>query len=434
VSGRIAIGSTLEIHIKGVKVTTPQPTAATAAALILLAHASPKFVERKVLARKIYPGQEIEAANNALRQTLYRLRQWLGPDLIITQKSSLKLSGTWLLQWSDAADDPIDLIHPALERIQPQNQRPLQTPSLESHSITDLIIHLSHHDQNIAREVLVASGPLLESSLREPVLQAFKACKPLHNREPRTIEYFHFHAIQSARFGNFRKAASSCERAFRIARHQNKRTLQAETSAGNLFYNLESGNIESARNWLAILKGMQSIVSTRLLLINAETAYHWNLQDGKSAMQHIQRGIKETRTATRRAKVHFYCNAAVCYAEFNELEKAASSLAVARQILSPGIDIWHVQIADIAQTEILLRSNQVDQALAAAQANLDYSLQTDYPGIQLYLHSQLARIYKKLGNIELAKSTWHKLELTRRASGGTLNPRLIAQKADVFGP
>lgn len=423
----------IRVSVDGKTVDAPYPTVATAALLVTLAESFPSSVSRLTLAKAVHPEQHHALAQNALRQTLHRLRKWLGPEFIRAAKQQVALVGDWqVLHPKEFGAKIGDLpSHPVFDRYL-QEARAESAP-VGSSKLFDLVIDLARQDVDIARDVLVSAPVLIESCSEVEVWRMFQATRPSKANSTRAAEYFILRSQQAMRFADFNRAIEDAINGYRIARHSNRRTLLAEAASMILFHCLEAGDMDQASFWLSELFDLQSVVSTRVLAINAEIAFYWNAGDVERAAVNILRGKRAVKRASRRTKLHFYVNASVFKAENRQPNEAVDFLELAESLAVPGFDIASSQMVRLAKGEIELASGNPARAISICQESMALPFFSEFRAGQNYFFALLARSYARLGDREMAEMYWNMNESCRRQAGGSLAPRLAAQRAEVFG-
>lgn len=430
--GRVDLSNGFEVCLDGRMVAKPYPTKATAELLLILAASAPRLVHRANLAAKVYPLLDQGHASNALRQTLFRLRNWLGADVVVARKGLIGLAGDWHVE--PAVGGPSADVAAEMEPTHGRVGFSPAPPGLANQSaLHQLVMALAGEDADVAREILVSASTVLESCRAAQVQAMFRACKPVRSSCPLACEYYLLRSQQHIRSCQLANGVKDAETAYRIARHNNRRTLLAQCLSNCLFAFLEAARMEESAFWLQRLHDFQSVISTRLLTINAEFAYHWNSGSIPQAVAAMGRGMAQMHTATRRSQLHFFANASVFCAEIGEPGQAIQFLDSAKGLLVPGLDSLHCLVLILAEAEIALACGDLETAQEICQSALGMVDEMEYPATRLYVLSQSARIQSRLGNTEKAAQAWFENEQVRKRSGGGLTPRLEGQKAAALG-
>lgn len=430
--GRVDLSHGFEVSVNGKTLAEPYPTKATAELLLILAASAPKLVHRAELASKIHPSLDQGRASNALRQTLFRLRKWLGADLVVSRKGYLGLVGGWHVE--PAVAEPSASFATSMEPTQSWvDFSPAPPGSANPSALYQLVMSLAAQDADVAREILVSASTLLESCRFTQVQEMFRACKPQRASSPRASEYYILRSQQNIRSCQMATGVKDAETAYQIARHNNRRTLLAQCLSNCLFACLEAARMEESTFWLQRLHDFQSVISTRLLTINAEFAYHWNSGNIHQAVKAMGRGLAQMNTANRRSQLHFFSNASVFCAEIGEIGQAIQFLDSAKGLLMPTLDALFSLTILLAEAEIALACGDVGTALETCHKTLEHAEELDWPAVRLYSLSQLARAHSRLGHAEKATHAWLENEQLRKRSGGGLSPRLEGQKAAALG-
>lgn len=430
--GRVDLSNGFEVYLDGRLVANPYPTKATAELLLILAASAPRPVHRANLAARVYPSLDQGRSANALRQTLFRLRKWLGADLVIARKGLIGLAGEWHVEPAVAEPSTVGAaeMEPPPGRVGFSPAPPgLANPS----ALYQLVMSLATEDADVAREILVSASTVLESCRFTQVQEMFRACKPVRSTCPRASEYYVLRSQQNIRSCQLANGVKDAETAYRIARHNNRRTLLAQCLSNCLFACLEAARMEESTFWLQRLHDFQSVTSTRLLTINAEFAYHWNSGNIEQAVEAMVRGVAQMHTATRRSLLHFFSNASVFCAEIGDPGQAIQFLDSAKRLVMPTLDVLYSLTILFAESEIALARGDMGTALETCSKALDLADELEFPATRLYVLSQLARVHSRLGNAEKAAQAWREKEQMRKRSGGGLTPRLEGQKAAALG-
>lgn len=413
----VSLSPRLEVKRNGAPVGAP-PTKSVGELVRLLATTFPRATERKAAALRLYAGSTDAKALNALRQTVHRLRVWLGPDALTADYRYIGLAtDRWVVNRTDSPTEPPEAQVPPGEAV--------------AASFRDLLINLAGLDPEEARAMLSNGRVILDSLPIGVLIGLLKQTAPHSARDHFAYEHLAATARYHHRTCQFSKSLSAHQRVFRFA-EQNRRYSLGSLAASWILFNLvEMGDMASAMDWLPTVVGSDRTNAGKLFAANARACFMWNGMDLEGAGEQFGRASRLIHLASRTDQAHYWSNYAVFLAEAGMFGEAPNAIAKAWDLIIPGLDAISVTSTCLAQALVAKGNGDLDHAAhilsktRAEEASRGQTLSVCYCA---ELESEVLAMQ---GKKQQALRLWEMAERKRLVGGGSLTPRLQGYKARV---
>src|ERR1044072_669385 len=301
----------------------PPATRLAAALLIGLLSRRGEWVARRTAASRLYPGEDETQARQALRQTLHRLRGWLGTEAIEATTAHLRVESNWsidlLLPDGKAATFGLiagELDHEWIDEVRLNWSRSAvsQLGSADK-AYFELILSTAALDPDAARSMLPMGRPNLCRCDPSTLAQVLMATRPPNPDAPFAAADYEIRGMYEGASCNFPIALKFLEKAYRIATAQGQHK-DANRVAGHLLYCLiESGDEAAANVWASRLRNSPW---NALFSHNAIASEMWNRNDHAGATQPTLPSDRPPSAATREERLHFWSNLSILAAEASD--------------------------------------------------------------------------------------------------------------------
>jgi tetratricopeptide (TPR) repeat protein len=435
---KVRLGGTFEVE--GPSGTLSAPPNRTIATLFLgLLARGESWSGRDDVAQLLYPSSEMTSARTAFRQSLVRLRKWIGDASVELGRDCLRLKPDVFsidLTLPDGSPAPPPLIapglnHPWADYVRSQ-WRPLpkvadDTPGLQ---FCRTVLDVATLDRDCGRSLLVGGWELAQLVTPIEISEMLNATRPNDRRDPHACEHLMMRGTFLYWVGAIREACETYMKAARIARLQRDSGLSYHARAFVLFGLVESGEMGAAADWIKRLSAEESRRSQSLLQLNALGAYHWNNGEVATAIDIYSKAQRHIPGANRMQKLHFWTNFAVLLAEAGMSEDCQAAAATAHEHLNPRVDKHSALTLDFAEATRLMqdqpgRAAQILERMCAESTKIGWTMS------ELYAQEALAEAYALCRQSALAHQTWQRAEALRKRFSGRLTPRLQARKARI---
>ncbi|MCO5295556.1 MAG: hypothetical protein M9921_01730 [Fimbriimonadaceae bacterium] len=407
----------------------------------MLALRGQAWTGREECAARLYPDSPGAGALNALRQTIFRLRRWLGPGAIESDGHRLRLrpgavgldlrlpdgreaSGALIAPgiahpWLDAIRDEVAILAPG---------EPATDPS-PAEAYVMAVEEVSRVDVDAARCLLIGGREMAQIVDPDRMLELMRRTRPRRRTDVCAVEHLEFQgellyrdlALQAAQ-GAFRKAN-------RLALWRGDRMASLRTEAMLGFALLESGLIDEAdtvaQEWLSkTRRGAAANVICQSYA--AERLWHRaRFADALAILAEVRGRVDPLE---RHAQLGFWCNYALLAAEAGELERVQEGAEFAKSLYNPRVDRWATLMLGLAEGEELMARRRPEEALQRLASVGAEARRQGYPLRSLYAKEAEAEAWAKVGNGKQALSLWRSAEGIRRRAGLLPTPRLQDRK------
>ena len=437
--GTAHIGGRIEIWRDGKQMPDP-PNRSVAVLLIGLIERGESWSGRDELAQRMYPGESQNKANAALRQSITRIRRWLGNDVIESGDARVRLKDSWELDLNFAHGEPATgqriapgIRHPWLEEMRLQWSPAPAIPEVRfSQAFAEAVEELSKVDPDTARSTLVGGAALLGILPTTTVARLLGLTHPTDRRDPFSFEQIELETLLLTRMGDLAGAMAAGLRAFRMATHQRSMSLIDRGIAGMLFASIEAGQMSEAKGWLDRIPETERIGKTRLLLSNARAAYAWNQIQFDEALELMKRAERFVTAAERAERLHFWSNYFVLAAEAGRQDQAQECEQRVRELIRCQIDLAACHCLELGLAELDLLAGQSEEAVKRMRSLVESAGRSEHELTSWYAQELLAEALCRAGNPSEGLSVWGAVETKRLRHGLRLTPRLRARKSRIM--
>jgi tetratricopeptide (TPR) repeat protein len=438
--GLLKLGGSVHVSIRGVELPNP-PTKSTAILLIGLYIERQEWSNRKELARKLFPDTETKKRDDAFRQTLLRLRRWVGEDALDFNRSYVRLTpGFWESDLSNPEKFTITpdqiaegIEHPWLnelrQKVAGRTNVAFQAPAK---SFSQTVLAVATLDIEVARSILIGGDYLINLVPRDEVLNILKATEPTAIHQSLSTEHTLLCANVLARFCFIRESYQKLVEAYRMAAQKREKAHALSAAAWATYISLDCGEMEDAKTWFEIIS-QESFKQKRLALVTAQLSYHWMNGDTEKGWESIELGRSIVNRAERRIALHFWANSSIFASEFEDPEFALLAIEKAKSLLVPGLDFWFMKNYWLAEAWYLLCTGSYASAISILDSQIKLSDQDDSPFHGLYFAQAKAEALARMGHIEDGLELWQQCEQIRLDQGGKIN-HLARVKARILNP
>ncbi len=408
----------------------PPPNSTVAVLLILLAARNGAVVSRAELAARLYPGSPRPEALNALRQSLFRLRGWLGHDGVQAEGAGVRLTPTaWTLVPDVLGGERMDSIllagvdHPALDPLRREWSRPTGV-SLDdtARAFVAVVKGLVDVDVDAARGVFVAGGPLLGRLGNENVAELLRQTKPKTRLEPYALEHRERAAFFYCHVAEFERALTHFVDVFRIARRSGKAEVSLRAASHVVCLLIEMGEMREAEGWLDRVSG-DAKPGSKLDLLNSQACLYWNAGDHERALASMAEAKGYLAAADHAGRVRFWVNYSLLSAEAGRVELSREAVAQATD-LSPQDGSAPNPALEVAQALQWAKGGEPHRAIDLLSRSLRKTRDGGNRVGAMYVEETLAELLAGVGNAREAKNLWHSARGKRL---GKHNPRTLAR-------
>jgi tetratricopeptide (TPR) repeat protein len=398
---------------------------------------------RNELADLLYPNSDASVRRSSLRQSLLRLKRWLGNEAIEEVQGRIRLAeNKWtydcLLANGEAAPSPMiapGISHPWIEAVR-NELAPIAEPMLadEVESFARAVEETASVDADTARSLLVGGTNLTACLPPDRLGHLLRLTQPKDRRDPLTIDHIELKVGLYDRLGCYRDAKEAQARAYRLASQQHIRDRMIRAGAMMLFYEIEDGQMGEASAWIDHLEQTLKADTRSLLFCNAKAAFLWNMNRLDDAIIQMRQAIRRIPSTDRLTKLHFYTNLTVLYAEARKLDLVDESLAEARSLVIDRLDVFRAMAIKLGEATRLMYSSCVDEAIALFDELIDENKRRECKPGYWYASEAKAEALALRGDLAEAVRLWQTTERSRLSQCTRLTPRLLARKMRIFRP
>ena len=440
---RFTVGLVGEFSVRANGAELQPPPDRTVAVLLLgLLDGADRWVSRSQVAGLLYPEVSTPAALNALRQTLFRFRKWLGPEVVQSQNNSIRLApglceATWedldSLTGSTLAGIAPGLQHPWADAIRARRAKPRPDSAKTLHAdFVRAVASAAGVDKDAARKILIGGSEIAVNLRSEEAAWLLGLTQPTDRRNPLAYEHLALRGFLHAKSGALRLSTEAYVKAYRLACHQRVQSKMAQAAAMAMFMFIECGDMGEAAIWLDRFTVTDRTAPVRLLLANARAAYLWNLNRVQEAAEIMTAAIPLVQAADRAQSVHFWTNLSVLAAEAADVEMQVHADEAARTLAVPAIDVWSIINLEFASATRLMAKGVLDQAIESFKHLKAKAAAAGQQAACWYILEAHAEALAHAGHIRQAVEMWSQAESERRAASARLTPRLAARKSRIM--
>ncbi|MFI5386733.1 MAG: hypothetical protein ACHQ50_11510 [Fimbriimonadales bacterium] len=416
----------------------PPPNATVCVLLVGLASQGEALIARTSLAAELYPEGDSGASRNALRQSILRLRRWLGEDCLECVGDRVRLTPRrWSIEPDVLAGAKIPapflaagVAHPWLDTLR---ERWLESThagyaATVRHYVA-AVEGAADRDRDVGR-ALLAGGRSFSEQLTARENDALLSKTDFRDRrDPFALEHVELRAALYYRLFHPTEAVAGYMRAYSLANHMRNGAAQARTASFVAFCCIESGDMRSACDWLARVNEDRASAS-RLLVSICRAAYDWNSGQLEAALETTRAAIRFIPSTDRVTRVHFWSNYAAVAAEAGALSLSDELRERASEDLICDLDVRATQVLTYARGTRLMKGGEPNEAVEVFDGLASAARRMDWEATALYATDALAEAQALCGRWIQARQTWN---LVHRARNGLLTPRLQARRARILG-
>lgn len=429
----VYVGGRFEVLRNGSRLPSP-PTVATAALLIELAFRPGAQFGRRSLSERLHP--DSTAPQTAFRQTLKRLKDWIGKEFVEADSDRVSLRpGTCQLHFEliDGGITPSTLIAPGIDHALVEAIREELDPKMilpEVHGLDQYAIGVeavSQIDRSAGREVLIG-GSRLHSALPTQVMRRLLLLTaPETNEDSLACRHHEVSAWFWYRNGSLLHALDAFLKAIKVARLAGDRDTAFRAQAYTVFLFLELNQIERAMVQLTRLPKNGVSRDNRLLALNAEAMANWNQGAPQRALEKMSNNMEFACSCSRTPFVHFATNLAVLSAQLGHDDVFNVAMDAAKSQIVRDLDCHDWMLTELALAERLSVAKDYERAKAILQELERSARERAWLMLATYAAEALADVLAHLGEVGAARAAIVRAEKWRVRSGFGLNPRITAR-------
>lgn len=402
------------------------PNASVAALAVCLAESGQEARSRPTLAAALYPAVDREAALTALRQSVRRLRQWLGEAIFDARRESIRFAAHVTICVREGDLVSAGYSHPVFDKFRNQSvtaniQEPLN-------AFAQLVRDVAAIDKDSARGLLAGAPSMTKGLLPDQSLSLLYLTNPKSRKDAYAFEHCEMISWVLFMMGRKREAEEWIARGSRIAHHAKRYSQVSRIKSLRLFFALECGDLGTARVLLAELES--SKFGQKLIVNNAIAAFAWNTGLGDASLRLYKSRLGSIRGESRADRLHFWANASVLSAELNDHEFYDYAASEAMKIVIPEVDVEHYSLLRLAECRLAVLS-EPDRACRMIHA---LRMELEHQGRSLlatYCLEAEALALAAQNQPRLALAAWRKAQNFRANSGFRNTPRLLAMGAKI---
>lgn len=433
------LGGTFTVECNG-KDLGPPPSKATAVLLAGLLARPDTWIFRDELARRLYPGKPVEDAKTALRQSISRLKEWVGADAVKIEHSRLKAARKdWLVDLTLPNGQPAaapqispGISHPWFDQMRSHwgaNQDTENLSPVQNH-FEQLVLDSIELDVDLARSILAGGQRIFESLEVGTQTEFLARTRPKSRSDPYAREHMEMTGTLLLRSFIVRDALAAYQRAYRMAAQARDRANAARISGLVLFTFIESGDFDSAENWNNRMRLAGG--GGQLTQINAKAAFLWNAYSLDEAIVAMKEGEAIVESADRAQQAHFWSNFAVLAAEANQRDFSELCSENARRLMNEQLDLWIKHTLLLAGGTRAMMAGNFPEAFEQLETLRRITQEQHYLIEVLYAEEALAEANARAGDLKRAAELWRHAEKTRKGAQVRLTPRLLARKKRIM--
>lgn len=437
---KVKLGGELEFCRDGLRLPAA-PNRTVEVLLFGLLSNHPRSMSRTELAKELYAGSTEAAARNALRQSIHRLKQWIGAECLQIDGNSLRIVAEtceFELSTEGGSSLPRRMIasgidHPWMKRLRPISEAIANdTPTALGASYANTVIEAAAVDPVIGRRLLVAGASIAETLPIAEMMHAINATQPLHGDDPLFLEHSEVASRLYFRMGRVDLLCRMAEQSHRIALRSNDHRLAIRYGSLAVFAEIEAGAIDRAQSILQNLSSYYRPDSPDLLYRNARVCGYWDCNDLQNALTEAHAGFRDAESADAATQVHYWANFALLNAEAGDRIAVAESVDIARSLMqrqwAPNADM----VCQMAEATIATKFDELDLAADLYDSIQKTARRREYAIAEWYALEGLSEVRARRGDGKAAINLWDQVESKRLRTCIALTPRVQAQKARVY--
>ncbi len=433
----VGLGGRFTVKRDGLKLGPP-PTRLAGVLFCGLLQQNGEWMSRSEIEDRLYPESDTESRKAALRQTLSRMKQWLGEDVLSSSHGCVKITTdkfTLDLTLNDGSPARFSQIAPGFDHPWMDELRATWSPKMVEiakprfRDLVQSILHLGGQDALMGRSMLLSSSDLFDHMSARDLAQMLTVTAPKSGREPLAAEHLAARSSLAFRSLAIHRGQELGFQAWQLAQKKKQLPLAATMASWLMFYATELGDRVQAREWLSYVDGAAAPGESKLLSINALMCFHWNWGNFGEAERFVRQGLKIIHAHPRRAQIHFYTNCSAFYSEGRQHRAAEDCLLQAESLLMPELDLDCKTGIQHAQVKLLPNIGRPEEALRVGEELAIACRALDNPVHGLYASEGEARALAFVGRTRESAQVWDRLLARRAAVGSKPTTRLKRLRA-----
>lgn len=412
------------------------PTRLTAVLLLCLASRNDSWSGRDELAQRLYPDQDGHKSTAALRQSISRLKSWLGAAALQIEPTRIRLAPNFWTIVSLGTEGkvlPASLIapglnHPWVDELRTSWTRPeSRTLPINNGPFTEAVRQAAALDVGAARSLFHGGEVFFDSLSATDFSELVSITRPMDPSEPLAEEHIYTEALLCQRYPTMAQSLKLLARAYRLAKKKGNAKVMLRSQSMYLFCLIESGAMIDAAECLSHLDGLSQRQDLTLLQMNAKAAYYWNANQYEPALETMLSQVDEADRYDRRQQLHFWTNLTVLAAEANDIGLSEQAEQNARQVLLPGFDLVAEQMLLLGVGTRFIGLKRPWEAIDILERLESATIEANRPYAELYVREAKSEALALAGEKSKARSSWASAIKIRRGSDLQLTPRLRAR-------
>lgn len=408
------------------------PTKACAALLIGMA-VSGRQLGREEVARELYPDQDASSARGALRKSLQRMREWLGPEALVQEGERLCLSDSWTFDFSpetiarsDRARLGLPYQHRWLANLRSDSK------GVASERLIRSIEEAAEVDRDAARALLVGARAMV-SALAVPIRRRLLALvQPKSLEAPFASEFYVIDAISLITEMRLPEARDSLAKATRIARNSGDQEAFRYAAAYQLFTSIESGDEKRARSWANRVERMRGPSKHGMYMDNSLACYLWNLGDRRAALEIMERAV-DAHYPERGQTIHLLANLSVLLGELGERDRSLAAQRRVEALLRVDSPVAHQDNLLIAEGARAISQGEPAGAIPALMRLREIATSEGSTAGTQYSEFYLAECYAMIGESSRARELLRSVASRRNQVGAKPTIAQLERESRIRG-
>ena len=412
------------------------PTRLAGVLLLCLASRGDHWSGRDELAQRLYPEQDANKASAAMRQTLSRLKSWLGSESLQVEPGRIRLTqNLWAINFLGPGGSRLPgsliapgLSHPWVDELRTRwTQADLRQSPVNNVPFTEAVRQAAMLDVGAARS-LFQGGEVFFDSLAAPDFSELVALtRPRDSSEPLAEEHLYTEAVLCLRFPAMTQSLKLLAKAYRLAKKKGNAKVMLRAQSMYLFCLIEAGAMVDAAECLGHLEGIAERQDLTLLQMNAKAAYYWNTNQFEPALRIMLSQVDHADRYDRLQQLHFWTNLAVLAAEAGDIGLSEQAEAQARSVLLSGFDLVSEQMLTLGAGTRMIGLKRPWEAIEILEKLEKSTIESNRPYAELYVREAKSEALALAGEKGKARASWASAIAIRRASDLHLTPRLRAR-------
>jgi len=386
--------------------------------------------ERFALAAELFPDSPSAEAGNALRQSLHRLRKWLGDGAISCSGRSVELSPCcWTVIPDVFSEEKVEgallvgVLHPALEKYRSLWSRSRGVSLDETaQALVSAVTTIAPHDRFAARAIFVSGGAIINRVGLEDLRKLLEATKPGPSECLHGLQYYEQQGFYYMRQACVKGVITSFTRAFRISERLRDSAGRSRMASELACAFIELGEMQRAAYWLDKVRVGKN-PSSNLMIETSRASFHWNQGHCTAALETMDEARTYLPEADRPSVARFWVNYSLLSAEAGRSKASEDAVLRADELTKSAGPIVQSTLR-VARAIQLASSGKLYDSIDLLTETLQTTVSFEHRMGAMYIEEALAEVYASAGCSADAKNTWRSAQAKRSAK---LNPRNLAR-------